>query len=64
MAKAIRVAVVPAAPDIDLKSIPASKWIFDSAGHYARPDVFKCAVNQEPNPVIGNNNSNPKISAR
>lgn len=50
--------------DIDLNMIPASKWIFDSAGHYARPDVFTFAVNQEPNPVIRIKNSNSQISAR
>jgi nitrilase len=30
--------------DIDLSSIPAQKWLFDVAGHYARPDVFDFAV--------------------
>ncbi len=38
--------------EIDLSLIPAAKWIFDAAGHYARPDVFKFAVNQEPNPLM------------
>ncbi|MFQ5822577.1 MAG: carbon-nitrogen hydrolase family protein [bacterium] len=38
--------------EIDYKLIPASKWIFDVAGHYARPDVFKFTVNREPNAVI------------
>lgn len=32
--------------DIDLDLIIASKRMFDGAGHYARPDVFKFAVNQ------------------
>jgi nitrilase len=26
--------------DIDLNEIPSQKWLFDVAGHYARPDVF------------------------
>lgn len=30
--------------DIDLNLIPASKWLYDVAGHYARPDVFEFAV--------------------
>ncbi len=30
--------------EIDLSSIPASKWILDTAGHYSRPDVFQFAV--------------------
>jgi len=38
--------------EIDMKQITASKRSFDVAGHYARPDVFKFAVNQEPNPVM------------
>jgi nitrilase len=32
--------------DIDLELITASKRMFDVAGHYARPDVFKFEVNQ------------------
>ncbi|RMD86091.1 MAG: carbon-nitrogen hydrolase family protein [Calditrichaeota bacterium] len=32
--------------DLDFKQIYASKRLFDVAGHYARPDVFKFAVNQ------------------
>ncbi|MFQ5752123.1 MAG: carbon-nitrogen hydrolase family protein [bacterium] len=38
--------------EIDLDLIPASKWIFDVAGHYARPDVFKFVVNQQPNTIM------------
>lgn len=33
--------------DLDLSLIPASKWMLDVAGHYARPDVFRFAVNRE-----------------
>lgn len=32
--------------DIDLKLISAAKRMFDVAGHYARPDVFKFRVNR------------------
>lgn len=46
--------------DIDLNLIPASKWIFDVAGHYARPDVFKFTVNRHPNTIIQTNDSTGK----
>jgi nitrilase len=32
--------------DLDLTAIPAAKWILDTAGHYARPDVFTFTVNK------------------
>lgn len=43
--------------DIDLKLVSASKRMFDVAGHYARADVFKFKVNQEPNTIIEMTNS-------
>jgi nitrilase len=30
--------------DIDLRSIPDQKWLFDVAGHYSRPDVFNFGI--------------------
>ena len=33
--------------DIDLNAITAAKRMFDAAGHYARPDVFKFEVKQK-----------------
>jgi nitrilase len=30
--------------EIDLDAIPSQKWLFDVAGHYARPDVFDFAI--------------------
>jgi len=38
--------------DIDLDLIASSKWIFDVTGHYARPDVFKFSINQNPNELM------------
>ncbi len=30
--------------DINLSEIPSQKWLFDVAGHYARPDVFNFEI--------------------
>lgn len=30
--------------DVDLNMIPSQKWLFDSAGHYSRTDVFDFSV--------------------
>ena len=38
--------------EVDLGQIAASKRMFDVAGHYARPDVFKFSLNREPNLVM------------
>ncbi len=33
--------------ELDLASIPAAKRMFDAAGHYARPDVFRFGVRRD-----------------
>ncbi len=39
--------------DLDLNEIPGSKYDFDVAGHYARPDIFRLYVNTQPmDPVV------------
>ncbi len=38
--------------EVHLDEITAAKRMFDVAGHYARPDVFKFAVNQEARPIM------------
>lgn len=38
--------------EIDFKQITSSKRLFDVAGHYARPDVFRFSINQESNELI------------
>lgn len=39
--------------DLDLAEIPRGKFDFDVTGHYARPDVFRLVVTEEPQrPVV------------
>jgi nitrilase len=42
--------------ELDFALIAHAKWSLDTAGHYARPDVFKFSVNRIPNPVLGEEN--------
>jgi nitrilase len=38
--------------DLDLDDIPRAKFDFDAVGHYARPDVFRLTVDEEPRPPV------------
>lgn len=38
--------------DIDMALISSGKWILDTAGHYARPDVFHFSVNRAPHSIM------------
>jgi nitrilase len=38
--------------DLDLGEIARSRFDFDVAGHYARPDVFQLTVNEKPTPSV------------
>jgi nitrilase len=38
--------------EVDQQQLQASKWKFDVAGHYARPDVFELIVHKNPRPII------------
>jgi len=46
--------------ELDLGEIPRSRYDFDVAGHYARPDVFKLTVNEKPKlPVVYQTSDEP-----
>lgn len=38
--------------DIDLDQITRGKFDFDVVGHYARPDVFRLLIDEEPHPPV------------
>jgi len=38
--------------DLDLGLIARSRFDFDVVGHYARPDVFRLVVNENPSPTV------------
>jgi nitrilase len=40
--------------DLDMGDIARGKFDFDVVGHYARPDVFRLHVNEQPRPVTDN----------
>jgi nitrilase len=38
--------------DLDLSQLALTKAMLDTAGHYARPDVFNLTVNRSPRPMV------------
>jgi nitrilase len=38
--------------DVEPAALTGSKWMLDTAGHYARPDVFALTVHTRPHPMI------------
>jgi nitrilase len=47
--------------DLDLAEVARGKFDFDAVGHYARPDVFKFEVNENPIPPVSYDNKPKKI---
>ena len=38
--------------EIDIRQALGSRWMFDAAGHYARPDIFELVVRRETHPIV------------
>ena len=38
--------------EIDIRQALGSRWMFDAAGHYGRPDVFELTVHRDPRPMV------------
>jgi len=38
--------------EIDVRQALGTRWMFDAAGHYARPDVFELTVKREAHPMV------------
>jgi nitrilase len=38
--------------EIDLESARGAKWDLDTAGHYARPDIFELTIDREPHAML------------
>jgi len=45
--------------ELDLGQIAEGKYDFDAVGHYARPDIFRLSVNEQPMPAVTVENGEP-----
>ncbi len=48
--------------EVDLAQVSASRYMFDAAGHYGRPDVFELLVHQEPRPMVRMDGVGPEMA--
>jgi nitrilase len=49
--------------EVDPAQMRASRWMFDVAGHYARPDVFQLTVHTDERPMISAAPATPEAPA-
>jgi nitrilase len=50
--------------DLDLGEVTRSRFDFDVVGHYARPDVFRLIVNEEPQPPVTTDTDSDRVPRR
>ncbi len=48
--------------EADPGDVRGSRWMFDVAGHYGRPDVFELLVHREPRPMLRADEGRAKAS--
>jgi nitrilase len=50
--------------EIEASKLSSPKWMFDVAGHYARPDVFELTVHRDARPLVRSDGIPPEPAAR
>ncbi len=50
--------------EVDPAQLAGSRYVFDVAGHYSRPDVFELTVHQQPRPIISTDGANAAVTPK